>query len=252
MTTEHLPARIAPDAIHEALLECRFDSAELPEAIIGKLLNVGRGSSFIRLPAAEIPLIIRDADPELRYQPIIEIKNPSATRVIKVGERVISIHALAPYPGWENFQTELATYIRHLYEKIDGVQCRRLGLRYINILKSVEHKVQGIENTNLNITKGNAPIHSPFALMYFNQHNFYTCVTRISTPETVQGLIPSNFSLLIDIDVHNEGMNQPSDAEGVLRWVEDAHKAEKREFFGLLSEEVVSRLEVSKQGDKDL
>jgi uncharacterized protein (TIGR04255 family) len=71
-----LPERIDPDAIIEALVEFRFEHSELPELMLGRLLDaqLWEGHTQTRLPTADIPQPIREMDPNLRYQPLVELR----------------------------------------------------------------------------------------------------------------------------------------------------------------------------------
>ena len=52
MQRQPLPERIDPDAIIEALVECRFEHADLPEAIVGRLLDASLWADYSQKPAA--------------------------------------------------------------------------------------------------------------------------------------------------------------------------------------------------------
>src|SRR4051812_17635047 len=104
-----LPDRIEPDAIVEALVEFRFEHTELSELVLGRLVDLPCWEGFeqARLPTADIPQPIRDADPNLRYQPLIELRNSNGSRTAKIGGHVLSYHVTGAYPGWTTFQREI-------------------------------------------------------------------------------------------------------------------------------------------------
>ena len=129
MQRKPLPERIDPDAIIEALVEFRFEHAELPEAIVGRLLDAPLWADYsqIRLPTADIPQPIRESNANFRYLPIIELRNEDNTRSVKIGGHVFSYHVLPPYPGWATFLKELETVLTTIIEKMKSDDFSRLG-----------------------------------------------------------------------------------------------------------------------------
>lgn len=55
------------------------------------------------------------------------------TRLFMVGAQTLSVHALKPYPGWEEFRSLIADAVG-IYRSLDATcpEVRRIGLRYIN------------------------------------------------------------------------------------------------------------------------
>ena len=129
MQRKPLPERIDPDAIIEALVEFRFEHVELPEAIVGRLLDAPLWADYsqIRLPTADIPQPIRESNENFRYLPIIELRNKDNTRSVKIGGHVFSYHVLPPYTGWATFLKELETVLTTIIEKMKSDDFSRLG-----------------------------------------------------------------------------------------------------------------------------
>ena len=59
---------------------------------------------------------MREADPNLRYQPVFEIRDPKRKKMVRAGAHVLSYHILAPYVGWAAFQIELNEAIDGLFK----------------------------------------------------------------------------------------------------------------------------------------
>ena len=162
-----LPRKLKKDSVVEALFEVRFDSGELEEVVVGKLASHPVWKSFPsnRLPVADIPAPLRRADPNLAYQALLERRNPEGTRVIKIGDRVFSYHALHPYPGWEVFEPELSGAIECAFATAEDFTAKRLGFRYINLL-TPDHRVGGVKTLNFDVTVAGAPLDAPINLNY--------------------------------------------------------------------------------------
>jgi uncharacterized protein (TIGR04255 family) len=100
----NIPKKLKADAIAEALLEVRFqckEATQLPELVVGKLADnpVWKDYEKARLPVSEIPASLRAQDENLRFQPLLEVRDAQKVSVAKIGSNVLSYHRLAPYPG---------------------------------------------------------------------------------------------------------------------------------------------------------
>lgn len=111
---EPLPERLKVDGIREVVLDIRFNSPLPAELVMATLLNsvmgLEKGGKVQRLPAADLPAPMRRADPNLTYQPTLQVNFPNG-RIIRLGEQAISYHALQPYPGWKVLSAEVAAAV---------------------------------------------------------------------------------------------------------------------------------------------
>jgi uncharacterized protein (TIGR04255 family) len=105
------PAKLKQDAIVEAILEVRFDLPRpaIPEIFLGRLADrqAWRGFAQRPMPASQVPAQIRRIDPNLRYQPVIELVSQDQGRAVRIGPQVLSYHRLKKYVGWDSFKPEL-------------------------------------------------------------------------------------------------------------------------------------------------
>jgi len=240
-----LPAKIKKDAILEALVEIRFDTGELPELIVGYLINYDPWRKYqrSRTPIADLPATIRWSQPDLRYQPILELKSNDGKVSVKIGERVLSFHRSHEYPGWEGFSKEVSEVLEHLFSKFDGVKIERLGLRYLNSLNADDHFISHAGELNINVSIQEVPITEKFNFNYGQEHGVdFKSLTKIATPDFVEGNLPKNSSAYVDIDVFSSAGYSTQDKEEVMKWIEKAHDIEKKIFFQLIPDEKVDQL----------
>lgn len=244
MQSHSLPERIEPDAILEALVEFRFEQPELPELVLGRLLDLAlwEGYTQVRLPTADIPQPIREGDPQLRYQPLVELRKIDGSRVVKIGGRVMSYHVTGPYPGWGYYRKEIGTILKEAMEKLQSLQLSRIGFRYINVLRADKHHVTSLADTNVVLKVGNEELTTSVMVHYLRSGERHSTTVRIATPDLVGGNVPEGFALLCDIDVATKpGLVTATHSEA-MDWIEEAHNREKAEFFALLPPQVVERL----------
>lgn len=243
-----LPKKLKADSIAEALLEIRFEceeSGSLPEIVVGKLAEFDAWRSFqrIRLPISDIPVSIRLLDPNLKNQPVLELREKDGPRLVKIGVNVFSFHHLVPYPSWDRFRPELYNAVEFLFGSFQEFRATRLGFRYVNAFTEATHGVKDVKQLNYSITVAGDDLVAPQNLNYrlprSDQHNI---LVRIASPEFVSGPIKSKCHVLLDLDVYTPDGWETNDLENARDWIEDAHTYEKEEFFNLFTEKMKQRL----------
>jgi uncharacterized protein (TIGR04255 family) len=158
---------------------------------------------------------------------------------------VLSYHQLAPYVGWELFRPALWAAIEGLFQKVDGLIVRRLGLRYINAIRSDIHSICSVADLDVMMSVADQPISSNVNLNFTTEISQTTlCTVRVATSDFVQGNLPNTTSAMVDVDVYTKESYRTSDVEEVKRWLEMAHDNEKKQFFQLLTEDSIEALEL--------
>jgi uncharacterized protein (TIGR04255 family) len=249
-----LPDRIDPDAIVEALVEFRFDHTDLPEAIVGRLLDTPLWADYTRhrLPAADFPQPLKDMDPNLRYQPIIELRRSDLARVVKFGGHVFSYHVVGTYPGWTEFSKEIDQITNIVTGKLLSPSFSRLGFRYINVFVPEKHHVTGLSETNISIAIGEESLVNSLNLNYLRRFETNHVVTvRVATPDLISSTSPNigEFSLFCDIDVATKDNTPVDGADEAKAWIGVAHDIEKAEFFKILKSDVAEKLTRKSEGE---
>jgi uncharacterized protein (TIGR04255 family) len=242
-----IPRKLKVDAILEAVIELRFepDSLLVPEIIFGRFADVELWKDFrqARLPMADIPAPIRRADPNLRYQPSIEMSSPDGSIAVRIGPQAVTYARRGNYPGWEKFGLEIDAVVDQLYRIIPKVNVSRIGLRYINALDSNLHGIKSVEQMAISISVADQPVVGSLNLNFKSNvgTNFET-MCRIATIDMAEGAIPDNATVIVDIDVYTQQEFSTTSAVDVKKWVSEAHLKEKESFFTVLGEEATARL----------
>lgn len=240
-----LPTKLSRDAILEALLEIRFETKQVGEVLVGRLASAAPfdGYSVSRLPIASFPVEVRDADANLRFQPTLQLASPAPGELIKIGPHVISLHVVAPYPGWDALSERLRLLIATLFEAVRDINVSRLGLRYINAI-TPSHEVDHISDLQFSIELAGKQINSEMVFSHrFKVDNEIHGTISLATPSFVNGPnLPTECAAFVDIDMFTPRALGKTDPDTVLSWVERAHDAEKAAFFGLLSEAQIEKL----------
>lgn len=238
-----LPTKLKQDTIAEALFEIRFEHGSLPEIAVGKLAGTAAwaGMAQSRLPLGDLPQQIRDMQPDMRYQAILQLSSDDGL-IIKIGPRVISAHVLAPYPGWPAFGPKLGEMVRALFDACPGPNIQRLGLRYINAVQRA-HGLSSLWDLNINFEVTGARPSGELAASYRTAlPSGNIAQVGLATREFINGGVPEDTVGAVDIDIWTASAPGTISIENVLEWLEAAHAAEKETFFALWPTAVIEKL----------
>jgi uncharacterized protein (TIGR04255 family) len=242
------PKKLKADAIGEALFEVRFECKEatqLPELVVGRLADnpVWKDYEKVHLPMSEFPASLRAQDENLRFQPLLEIRDAKKLSVAKVGPNAFSFHRLAPYPGGETFVREVNQCIDFLFKSLTDVKAIRLGLRYINLFTEAEHGVKTVNDLHQKVSVAGAALSTPLNLNYrATRRTDFEATIKIASPEFVLGALSKPFAALVDVDVYTPKQFSTSRADALKEWLKEARQFQKDEFFKLFTEDMIKRL----------
>ncbi len=240
-----LPTKLTNDAILEALIEIRFETGQVGELVVGQLAARSEFSGYLvtRLPVSNVPGDIRDLDPNLRIQPTIQLAHPNSDELVKIGPHVISIHLLAPYPGWDAFAERIKAVTDCLFQTVKDVSIIRVGLRYINAI-TPDHGVSALTDLQFFVRVGNEPIGGEMVFSHrFSSDSDLVGTLSVATPGFVDGAnFPPECSVFVDIDVFAPAGLGSGGANAIMDWASRAHALEKKAFFGLFSKEQIEAL----------
>jgi uncharacterized protein (TIGR04255 family) len=239
-----IPTKLKKDAIFQAIFDVRFTCGELPEVVVGKLAGHTRwkGWAVQRLAVADIPAAIRQQDPSLQHQPLIELQEKSGVRLVRIGDRSLSCIALPPYPGWTAWEPELNAVIDLLHQSFDDFVATRFGLRYINSM-TPEHFIKGTGDLRVSVSVADAPLAGPLMLQYRRNRDVdHAAMIRIAARDFVANPMPADLSAIIDVDVFTSEKYRSTDPKQAKAWLGSAHTVLKEEFFRLIPDEILEKL----------
>lgn len=241
------PTRLRDDAIVEAVCQVHFASSkELPEVVLGRLTDYGHPGEFqlTRLPAAEVPPMIRRTDLNFKFQPLLELRAAQG-RIVRIGENVLSVHlaGVGMYPGWGVYRPELERTLSHLFAKVSDVEILNVTLRYINAIVPSRHHIGDVHDLQLKVVIGRESFAGPMNLNFSERHgSSHLVTTRIAHTSFVQGVLPDQTVAVVDVEVSTPPGFVTGGMTSVLAWCDDAHTLEKKAFFRLIPAEVLPKL----------
>jgi uncharacterized protein (TIGR04255 family) len=245
-TKAEYPEKLRDDCIVEAICELRFDTSELAEVVVGRLTDAAPWKSFSqhRLPFADVPAPIRGADVNLKFQPILELRNDDSSRLVRVGPNVLSYHLAGKYCGWKLFQPELEAAVNPLFSALQRPEVLRVGFRYLNVFVPARHYVSSVHELNLEVQVAGTKLAGPTNLNFLVQNDRdHATLTRVASPFFVQGMLPPDTAVIVDIDVFSPPQFRVAAAAAVVEWIDAAHNFEKAAFFRLVPNAVLAKLQ---------
>ena len=240
-----IPVKLGKDTIVEAVFEIRFNSSTESAADIlpGLLFQQLRDSfpKLLRLPSADIPLHIRQADQNLHYVP--QYKLLGSDYNLSIGERVFSISCPRPYTGWrENFKDFILKIMGDLkgMDVVDNIE--RFSIKYINLIPiSDEHDLSVFE---LRLVAGDYDLSKNLTHVRTEilEDGFINVVQIASGVSIESDHAEKHSGALLDIDTIK--IDTFSDFWSELpELVEQAHTVEKKIFTEILTDETMKSLE---------
>jgi len=236
------------DAIQEAVFEIRFERSTkvVPEIFFGKISDYEDWSEYgqVRLPLSEIPESIRRSDPGLQHKPVIELVSPDGKRAIRIGPDVLIASRRGNYPGWEGgFRSEIQEISKRLFDVQKELAIRRLGMRYINALRSDLHGINSCDDLEMELKVADTDVSQDFSLNFrTNVGTDFEAMNRVATVKFAAGSIPENTTVVLDIDVHTSDGFQVDSYDGVIQWAEKARTEKNDRFFSVLGQDATERL----------
>jgi uncharacterized protein (TIGR04255 family) len=193
----------------------------------------------VRLPAANIPAEIAEADPNLRYTPKLRLERDN--HAIQIGEHAISTHVRKPYPGWKSFLTEIRALIEAARQTNLIDRLERFALKYVDLIDL--GKPHDISCLNARVELCGQHIGSPLYLRAEVQGQGMVQVVQIASAATtvLQGSTTPITGVLLDIETvcqfaHGESWDE------VIKRLDEAHIKEEQLFFSLLTDETIAKL----------
>lgn len=239
-----LPKKLKKDGLLDVACEIRFSSSDDPEVIVGKIASLPflKGHEKQRTGLADIPASLRQQDPNLKHQHLMLFNDKEALTQFKVGTNSIVYSARGQYRGWAVVFDEMQKYFNSAIESLESPHFTRIGLRYVNALNEEDHKIGKINDLDLSVSIAGKSLDGAFNINYeralSEQHGL---TVRISTPEFVLGL-PENAVALVDLDVYTKDPCCCQDFSSIMSWLNAAHDFEKKEFFSLFSNEILTQI----------
>lgn len=247
MTAIPLPAKLNKEPLVDAVFEVRFSSSVpvssvLPGFLFAHITDAEK--KIERLPAADIPIQMREFDQNLRFQPLLKLNWDRF--LILIGDESLAIACVIPYPGWQAFKPKIIEVINILKESRIIKTVSRFSLKYVDIIegKNLSEQIQRV-NVNLNI--GNHILSSEqFNIRVEIPYDNYLHIVQIAAPSSFINFDgQTRDGVLVAVDSLSEQLtiDLTSFAKTLADNLEAIHTSNKTMFFECLRPETITYLE---------
>ena len=192
-------------------------------------------------PISQIPLEIRNSDPNMRYQPTHQIIKENLS--IGIGFKSIIFSNRAPYKGWKAFKNFALKVLDIIYHINVVKKIERIGLRYINI---VDRPLADASNLVISLC-GNIKDKNDVSTLRLEKNIGEEALLILQLNDNVLVSInnsaPKKLSM-IDIDsITNHKMDSSNlSLEKTSSILDKLHITEKEFFFNLLKDDYITEL----------
>jgi len=243
MKQKKLPAKLGKPTVFEAIFEVRGQPiAPLHDILPGVFFSPERPSLIERLPAAQIPDVIRNADPTLKYIPLIRISGDSYS--LMIGKENVSI-SCTTYAGWSKFKKHILEVFGQLEKKKLITKVDRYSLKYVNLLEG-ENVATLLSSVDLDLKIGSWKIKDQniqlrAELIYEGFNN----AIQIISSAAVQLSEKPKKGLVIDIDsiMDVNAIDYTQFYNELGKRLDHIHHINKTLFFDCLTDKTIAELE---------
>ncbi len=241
-----LPIKLGKEPLIGAIFEMRFSSSTPASDVLPGILfsQLDGDKKLERLSTADLPKPIRDADPNLRFAPLVQLK--WGDFLISVGDRSLQVGCKIPYPGWNSFKPVILRVVE-LVKQIGIIQnVNRFSVKYTDIIPSKDIQEQ-ISLINASIVLANHTLEKEnFSLrIEIPEERILHAVNVISSATATLADKSVREGIVIDIDSIINVDNQDFG-----KWIEQLpdnleiiHTGNKNMFFKCLPQGTIESLE---------
>lgn len=201
-----LPTKLEAEPLIDAVFELRFSCAFPASHILpGLLFSKLEGDKIIEnLPVSQLPKNLRDADPNLQYQPLSRIQWDKF--YINIGDQSISVGIKLPYPGWSNFKTAIINIVDIIKDSKIINSVDRYSLKCIDLIPSRDIKEQvSFINSSIMIANHKLEKEAFQIRIEIPKDNIINIVQIVSPAKVTLSPNDSREGIIIDIDtIFNE------------------------------------------------
>jgi uncharacterized protein (TIGR04255 family) len=238
-----LPVALGKTPLLEVIFELRFRPtiASAGDVLPGLLFPDFRADypTVEQLPVANIPREMREKEPNLAYQPTHRLVAPNS--LVQVGERVVSLTMIYPYPGWGKFRDGVLRLLNSVGRTGLIRECERFSFRYINVIAAAKGTQLPMLTVQLSW-----PEHSfterGLRLRLERDEGEFVTVIQVTPDVTGKSGEKVISGLLVDVDTIRPKVPTGFwDTDAKL--LEDAHTVAKQTFYSLLTGATLEGLE---------
>lgn len=247
MTDRPLPTKLGNEPLIDVVCAVHFTSDVPAEALLpGLLLSklAGKQPKFETLPAAQLPQVVRDSDPNLQNAPLMRVVVDERFTVL-IGSKGLAVGCQMPYAGWAAFKEMIQTVFEVLERApfVTGVE--RYSLKYVDFIRSHSTK-ETLSRFKLKIEIAGRKLSDQATQIRTEivEPPFLHAITIVSPATVNHPVRASDTGAVVDVDTHRiDRFEIKPFLEQLPQLLDEIHSANKTVFFDLLSEAGLTELD---------
>lgn len=244
----HLPKKISPNNIREAVIEVRYLSNIHFEVLIGLFFDVLDNTYTYTNRPLQSPSMSPVLQPNAAQEITFKIGNLSLFYNDKISVQVspnaFVFTCLNQYIGWNDYFPEIQKALKQIESSNKIIKWTRVGVRYISEYEKKDLKdcikfnfSFGLPQVQSETTAFRSEFNYNNSRVILNLNNKVPVIKQKSGSKQPQ-IIPTS---IIDIDVIRENL-EISNLDELLKVINDNHTNEKEVYFGMLTNEFLNSL----------
>lgn len=229
------------NTIVDCVFDISFESNVGAENFLSILANVDDFEEILKLPIHQIPDAIRKNDPNLKMQPLYEVRSKTNTdyRVV-LGDNSIGI-AVNNYTRWkEAFFPQIKQIFSAILDSNKIQKINRIGLRYVDFLKDENIFLTGKIKVDINeqtVVDKKMFLRVEDTIGNISYNKTISNNTKFQNNPDIGSII----DIITFIDNKNLLIDNSFDKESFFVEVDELHNVNKEKFKEVISDELVAR-----------
>jgi uncharacterized protein (TIGR04255 family) len=244
----HLPKKITPDNIKEAVIEVKYFSKLPFEVLVGLFFDALDNTYTYTNRPLQSPLITPTLQPNAGQEITFKIGNLSLFYNSKISIQVTPngfvFTCLNQYIGWDDYFPEIQKALKQIETSNQVAKWTRVGVRYISEYEKTDLKDRikfnfsfGLPQVQSETTAFRGEFNYNNSRVILNLNNRVPVITQKQSSKQPEIVLTS----IIDIDVIRDNL-EISNLDELLKVIETNHIYEKEVYFGMLTDEFLNSL----------
>lgn len=247
MVMTKLPKALNHEPLIDAVFEVRFKDdlgSSLADILPGYLFHgLEPKPALQRLPSADLPFPVRQANIGMKYAPIIRLDWDKY--FISIGDNSLAVSCKLPYPKWPNFKQTILDIVSRVAKSGISSAVDRFSLKYVNVIEGTSIGQQ-LSKINMKICLGSINVLSdPVNLqVHITSDNIIHIISVMAGAEVSLLNNKKLSGIIVDVDsiynvISNEFKINSPDFETILDKIRFDNKSL---FFECLKSETIDEM----------
>ncbi|MCK4591205.1 MAG: TIGR04255 family protein [Candidatus Latescibacteria bacterium] len=171
----------------------------------------------------------------------VQLKRSDGSAMVQIGENLLAINHLRPYPNWGNFREIILKNLQNYREVTEEVPLKRIGLRYINQIKVPQGEFETSDFITLEPPLSGS-LDRPLSSFYQRYELVQDSPPGVLIHQTGIQRTEEQTVIMLDLDFGSEDVEHVTNAEEVKNWLNSTHTRVLEAFVASLNPDFYDRM----------